>query len=294
MESNTADTGGPGRHARDRKPRTAAAPPGGGTAGQELPGWQRTVWAGRHAAHAPDGHAQSTGADPARGDGSPAEHAPVARRTATGWRVGDEEVSDLTSAMVLADLLAADLPTQAMPTVSGQAAPLTAARSRSPQARADRRPAGTRADRAGPGGAGHRGAGRTAPAPAAAGVRTAQVRGAGPGTAGSRDGDRGRGQRHEPVAAHSRGTRQAAGGSPPRSPAGPGPRLTGDPRPLPVLARQPLACRAGQPRAASTCWAISCSPSLLGWNGTAGEVGMRPSTHLVPGAWHASWPMLAV
>jgi hypothetical protein len=34
---------------------------------------------------------------------------PVARRTATGWRVGDEEVSDLTSAMVLADLLAADL-----------------------------------------------------------------------------------------------------------------------------------------------------------------------------------------
>ncbi len=33
----------------------------------------------------------------------------VARRTATGWRVGDEEVPDLTSAMVLADLLAAEL-----------------------------------------------------------------------------------------------------------------------------------------------------------------------------------------
>jgi hypothetical protein len=47
----------------------------------------------------------------------PSEHAAVARRTATGWRVGDEEVSDLTSAMVLADLLAADLPTQAIPTV---------------------------------------------------------------------------------------------------------------------------------------------------------------------------------
>ena len=46
---------------------------------------------------------------------------PVARRTATGWRVGDEEVSDLTSAMVLADLLAADLPTEAMPAASGQA-----------------------------------------------------------------------------------------------------------------------------------------------------------------------------
>jgi ANTAR domain-containing protein len=46
----------------------------------------------------------------------------VARRTANGWRVGDEEVSDLTSAMVLADLLAADLPTQAMPTIGAQAA----------------------------------------------------------------------------------------------------------------------------------------------------------------------------
>jgi len=43
------------------------------------------------------------------------EDAPVARRTATGWRVGDEEVSDLTSAMVLADLLAAELPAQAPP-----------------------------------------------------------------------------------------------------------------------------------------------------------------------------------
>jgi ANTAR domain len=33
----------------------------------------------------------------------------VARRTPTGWRVGDEEVPDLTSAMVLADLLAEEL-----------------------------------------------------------------------------------------------------------------------------------------------------------------------------------------
>jgi ANTAR domain len=60
---------------------------------------------------------------PARNEGSPDGHAPVARRTATGWRVGDEEVSDLTSAMVLADLLAADLPTQAMPTVGDQVGP---------------------------------------------------------------------------------------------------------------------------------------------------------------------------
>src|SRR5690349_3083731 len=117
MNSNTADTGGPGRHARDRKPRTAAAPPGGGTSGQELPGWQDRT-AGRHAAPAQDRQAQSTGAGPgpvteepgrrpaggsrgvassgqrgqARGDGAPPEHAPVARRTANGWKVGDEEV----------------------------------------------------------------------------------------------------------------------------------------------------------------------------------------------------------
>jgi len=51
---------------------------------------------------------------------------PVARRTATGWRVGDEEVSDLTSAMVLADLLAADLHgpgTPATPATPAPAAP---------------------------------------------------------------------------------------------------------------------------------------------------------------------------
>lgn len=119
MKSNTADTGGPGRHARDRKSRTAAAPPGG-AAGQELPGRQDGT-AGRHAASALDGQAHSTAAGAGRSDGLPAEHPPVARRTANGWRVGDEEVSDLTSAMVLADLLAADLPTQAMPTVAGQA-----------------------------------------------------------------------------------------------------------------------------------------------------------------------------
>jgi hypothetical protein len=53
---------------------------------------------------------------------APRHEPPVARRTATGWRVGDEEVSDLTSAMVLADLLAAELPTQALPAVAGLAA----------------------------------------------------------------------------------------------------------------------------------------------------------------------------
>jgi ANTAR domain-containing protein len=50
------------------------------------------------------------------------QDAPVARRTSTGWRVGDEEVSDLTSAMVLADLLAAELPAQGPPTPGNPAA----------------------------------------------------------------------------------------------------------------------------------------------------------------------------
>jgi hypothetical protein len=41
----------------------------------------------------------------------------VVRRTADGWRVGDDELPDLTCAMVLADLLAAELPTGIQPAV---------------------------------------------------------------------------------------------------------------------------------------------------------------------------------
>lgn len=70
---------------------------------------QPQVGGREHAGQEPAGHNGGTG------DGESA--APVARRTATGWRVGDEEVPDLTSAMVLADLLAADLPTETMPAV---------------------------------------------------------------------------------------------------------------------------------------------------------------------------------
>jgi hypothetical protein len=39
----------------------------------------------------------------------------VVRRGEHGWQVGDEETAELTSAMVLADLLAADLGTPAPP-----------------------------------------------------------------------------------------------------------------------------------------------------------------------------------
>lgn len=41
----------------------------------------------------------------------------VVRRTADGWRVGDDDLPDLTCAMVLADLLAAELPTEVQPAV---------------------------------------------------------------------------------------------------------------------------------------------------------------------------------
>jgi ANTAR domain len=58
----------------------------------------------------------------------------VARRTASGWRVGDEELPDLTSAMVFADLLAAELPSEEQWPVPGAAA--SAAATASPPAAA--------------------------------------------------------------------------------------------------------------------------------------------------------------
>jgi ANTAR domain len=42
----------------------------------------------------------------------------VVRRSDQGWQVGDEQAADLTSAMVLADLLAAELGTPAPPPAS--------------------------------------------------------------------------------------------------------------------------------------------------------------------------------
>lgn len=62
----------------------------------------------------------------------------VVRRTADGWRVGDDDLPDLTCAMVLADLLAAELPTEVQPAVP--AAPPAAAQADAAPA-AGRRPA---------------------------------------------------------------------------------------------------------------------------------------------------------
>jgi hypothetical protein len=54
-----------------------------------------------------------------RGDPEPV----LVRRSGQGWQVGPEETSDLTSAMVLADLLAGDLGSPAVPVVAAPAAP---------------------------------------------------------------------------------------------------------------------------------------------------------------------------
>ena len=67
------------------------------------------------------------GPAPAGAPSAAAEEA-VVRRTADGWRVGDDELPDLTCAMVLADLLAAELPTEIQPAVP--AAPAAAASAR--------------------------------------------------------------------------------------------------------------------------------------------------------------------
>jgi hypothetical protein len=47
----------------------------------------------------------------------------VVRRSDQGWQVGDEQAADLTSAMVLADILAAELGTPAPPPASPQRSP---------------------------------------------------------------------------------------------------------------------------------------------------------------------------
>ena len=129
--SNPGDAARP----RDRERSEAAA-----TTDQP---WRPARRPGRHAADGPPdqgrgqpGRAQASAASRAAEEPPAAELGaePVARRTATGWRVGDEEVSDLTSAMVLADLLAADLSAERTPAPSSPA-PATPAGDKPPDAR---------------------------------------------------------------------------------------------------------------------------------------------------------------
>src|SRR5262249_38624133 len=99
---NRGAAGGPaGRDAGN-----AAAPGGGGARGTAGKAGRPARRRGKHAAQGPPdrshrqpGPTEATAAERAsEGPGNAVLGAePVARRTATGWRVGDEEVSDLTS-----------------------------------------------------------------------------------------------------------------------------------------------------------------------------------------------------
>jgi hypothetical protein len=75
-----------------------------------------TAEAGLAAADAPEPEPYPAGDPSAPALSAPGEEA-VVRRTADGWRVGDDELPDLTCAMVLADLLAAELPTEIQPAI---------------------------------------------------------------------------------------------------------------------------------------------------------------------------------
>jgi len=66
----------------------------------------------------------------------------VVRRTPDGWRVGDDDLPDLTCAMVLADLIAAELPTEIQPAVPAAPGPPPA-----PQRPGRAEPAGDEAHR---------------------------------------------------------------------------------------------------------------------------------------------------
>lgn len=130
MKSRYGNEGDAGRP-RGRDRGEAAAPAGGSAAAAADQAWRLARRPGKHAAQGPPDRDQGQpgrigAADGARPPGRPGNPVlgaePVARRTATGWRVGDEEVSDLTSAMVLADLLAADLQGPGTPATPAPAA----------------------------------------------------------------------------------------------------------------------------------------------------------------------------
>ena len=129
MISRHGTTGEAGRP-RDRERDEAAGLPGTNNSASADESWRPARKPGKHAAQGPPDRGQGqpdrteAASRPAEGHRSPVLGAePVARRTATGWRVGDEEVSDLTSAMVLADLLAADLPGPGTPPAPAATAP---------------------------------------------------------------------------------------------------------------------------------------------------------------------------
>jgi hypothetical protein len=98
-----------------KRPRTL--PPVAEAAGSRA-GERGGPFAGPAPAESLDGTSRAASTDQAAGYAAPGpgEEA-IVRRTADGWRVGDDELPDLTCAMVLADLLAAELPTEIQPAI---------------------------------------------------------------------------------------------------------------------------------------------------------------------------------
>lgn len=77
--------------------------------------------AGRGAGHGPLEPEAMPVADSTPGEHETRGEAMAVYRTPAGWRVGEEELPDLMSAMVFADLLASDLPSSARPATDGGA-----------------------------------------------------------------------------------------------------------------------------------------------------------------------------
>ena len=136
-KSNRTTAGTNSRRSDEAMPAKGSAGPGSNGPGSNGPGSTGHGSAG----HGSGGHGSpkdgSTSGRPGSGKDERAAvpDEAVARRTATGWRVGGEELPDLTSAMVFADLLAAELPSEEQWPVPG-ALPASAAAAASPPAAA--------------------------------------------------------------------------------------------------------------------------------------------------------------
>ena len=102
-----ADDRLPGRQRADQ-PVFGRCPGPSERAGCPLMSEHRSQTATRKPASAPPGSGRPMSARPARAPGRRPEAA-VLRRTPDGWRVGADDLPDLTCAMVLADLFAAEL-----------------------------------------------------------------------------------------------------------------------------------------------------------------------------------------
>jgi len=104
--------GAPPRASASGPDPSGPGPSAPGPSGAAVPGLGPSGTSGARAPGLSPSDAPWPGALPVPGQDA------VVRRTPDGWRVGDDELPDLTCAMVLADLLAAELPTEIQPAIS--------------------------------------------------------------------------------------------------------------------------------------------------------------------------------